>query len=179
MHSQRWRDQKQQRRLRRKLRAWKISVLLKLASLMMPQNARPIVQSLQWEMDIFVCFQLQNGKASSASAGEDINHRSVAGGKRRDLRVDVRWIQPRVDRSYSFEDQRLQPALRIHAPQRVAAVAIFVASFVDDFGKFRELRLDFSGQPRTVTGYAEDRFFFHIECSGYALRANSCELQAM
>src|SRR5258708_25673624 len=45
------RDQKQQWRSRRELQAGKISVLLELAAAMVPQNARPVIEALQWRSE--------------------------------------------------------------------------------------------------------------------------------
>ena len=62
MHVQRWRDQKQQWLLDRQLLARKISKALKLAARMMPRHPRPVVQALQWQVNVFVSFKLDHGQ---------------------------------------------------------------------------------------------------------------------
>src|SRR5215471_7150147 len=156
MHAQRRRYQKQKRRSWRKLEAVEVTVLLKFAPLMMPLHARPIIEALQWKMNVFVGFELQNRQPRLASAGQDVDHGPIRGGKCRNLRVRVRGVEPGINRCNALENQRLQPALGIHSPQRIVTIRSRIARRYNRLRKLREDRFCLWGKASLKAGHAED-----------------------
>ncbi|PYX89131.1 MAG: hypothetical protein DMG67_15810 [Acidobacteria bacterium] len=96
---------------------------------MVPLHARPVVESLQRQVDIFIRFQFQHSQASLAGRGQHIDHGAVAGGKCRHLGVHESRIKRRIHGGDVPDDQRLQPALRLHAPESMVVVAVGETGF--------------------------------------------------
>ena len=64
MHMQRGRHQKQQRPFGRQLPLGKISEALELSARMVPGHPRPVVQTLQRQVDIFVGLQFDHRQSA-------------------------------------------------------------------------------------------------------------------
>ena len=104
MNVQRWRHQHQHGSVFRKLAIGKVSEFLKFVSCLMPLHSCPVIQALQWQMDILLRFQLNHGKLACASYAEYVNHRPIGGGKRRNLRIHLRGIEIAIDRGHILQD---------------------------------------------------------------------------
>src|SRR3954471_6856074 len=105
MHPQGRRNKIQKRRLVRKFLPDKIGEVLKLAALMVPLDARPIVESLKRQMNVLVGFELENRKPAALSDGENVDHCTVRGGECRHLRVDKCRVERRVDGTHVADDE--------------------------------------------------------------------------
>ena len=89
----------------------------------MPLHARPVIQALQRQMNVFVGLQLDDREPSFARQRQHIDHRPVRSRKCRNLRIDRLGFQPLVNHADVVHHQRLQPALWMHAEQAVIAAA--------------------------------------------------------
>jgi len=48
-------------------------------------------------VNIFVGFEFDHGESSIACAGQQIDHSAIGRSKRRDLPIDIAWIELRVE----------------------------------------------------------------------------------
>lgn len=87
MKTQSRRDQVDQRRRGLQLHAGEITVTLQITRLLMPADARPIVRRLQWQVQIFGGFQLQNGEAAGSGGAQKVENSVLRGGLRKNLFV--------------------------------------------------------------------------------------------
>jgi len=87
----------------------------------MPLNSRPVVQTLQRQVNVLIRFQFQDGEPSFERQRQHIDHRPVCRGKRRDLRIHGLGCKPLVDHADVGAHQRLQPPLGMHSKQPVVA----------------------------------------------------------
>jgi len=74
-------DQKQQGLSRTEFAKWKVSEALELAASMVPGHARPIVQTLQGQVNVFIGLEFDDTEPARAGDGQHINHGAVGGGK--------------------------------------------------------------------------------------------------
>jgi len=79
MHVQRRSDEQQQRRFWRQFLARKISEAPEFAPRMMPRNARPVIQPLQRQMNIFIRLQFNYGQPFLASGYQHVDHGAIGG----------------------------------------------------------------------------------------------------
>src|ERR1700684_184697 len=98
MHMQRRSHQEQQRLISAQFSPGKISKALELAASMMPGNSRPVIQSLQRQMNVFIGVEFDYRKASVSREGEHVNHGAVCRGERRHLRIETTRVQSLVHR---------------------------------------------------------------------------------
>jgi hypothetical protein len=77
---------------------------------------------------VFVGLQFNHRQPALASERKDIDHSAVGRRKRGHLRIDAFRSQTSVERLDISEHHRLQPALRMHTPERVRLGAIFVTN---------------------------------------------------
>src|SRR3569833_1383977 len=84
-----------------------------------PAYANPVVQPLHCQLQVFVSLQLNDRKPSIASHAEQIEHAAVGSCKCRHLGVHVRRIQPLDDNRQLTAEHTFQPALRLHAVERI------------------------------------------------------------
>lgn len=77
----------------------------------MPLNARPIIETLQRKVNIFISLEFNDREPSVAGQGEDIEHGAIGSGKCRDLRVMMARVKALVECSDITKNQRLEPAL--------------------------------------------------------------------
>jgi hypothetical protein len=110
-------NQKQQRVLRRKLPAGKIAVLLKLPAGVVPPHARPVVEPLQGQVDVFVSLELHDRQATVAGGRENVEHGPIRCRKSRHLQVEAAGVEALVDGADVPDDQRFEPAFRMEPPQ--------------------------------------------------------------
>ena len=98
---------------RSKVLSRKISESLKLASCLMPSHSRPVIQSLQGQVDVFIRLEFHHCQSPFASDGQHINHGAIRSRKRRHLLIQARCIKPFVHCTHILNYQRFQPALRM------------------------------------------------------------------
>src|ERR1700760_4484899 len=104
MNVQRRRDEIETRRQWRKFHAAEVTVALKLAeprvrvsslTMMMP-HANPVVETLQSEVQIVLCFELEHREPSVCSNSKKVEHAAIARTRdSRNLRVNVFGIEMR------------------------------------------------------------------------------------
>src|ERR1700690_3797757 len=127
MYAQRGRDQKEQRLLGRELAAREIPELGKLSAALVPGYTRPVIHTLQGEVDILVGLEFDDGQTPLASLRQNVDHRSIGCGKRRHLRINKVRTQPPFERYDVAGNQRFQPALGMHTPQGVILGSVLTA----------------------------------------------------
>src|ERR1019366_1610567 len=74
MHAQRRRHQHQKRLFRGDFAAREISELRKLSTALVPGHSRPVIHSLQRQVDVLVRLEFDHGQAPVASCRENVNH---------------------------------------------------------------------------------------------------------
>src|SRR5258708_9762055 len=129
----------QQRLFVRQLAAFEISETREFAAPMVPLDARPVVQPLEWEMNILVSFQFHNSQPPCLRGREHVDPRPVCGGKRWNLRIPARRLQSPIDQTHVAHHQRLQPTLGAHPPQRVLARSVWMAGIPQTMRQLHEL----------------------------------------
>src|SRR5262249_14714400 len=134
-------------------------------SAVVPLHSRPVIQALQRQVDVFVGLQFQYRQPAFACTGQHVNHGAIRGGKSRDLGINVTLVQTRIDRRHVLRNQRFQPAFRIHAPERIAALALDAPGCNDCQYKLNEGGFGLFREPRFVSRWTKDELFFHTECS--------------
>src|SRR4029077_21179450 len=83
----------------------------------MPLHARPVIQALQWQMDVFVRFQFHNDQAPFAGRGQHIEHGAIRGREGGYLGIETAVVEFLVHSSDIAYYERLQPPFRVQAPQ--------------------------------------------------------------
>src|ERR1044071_10433179 len=86
-------------------------------------------------------------------------------------------IEARVDDRDVLEPQRIQPALGIHAPERVATVALRTAGLDNGLDEFCERRCSLLVETRFISGRAKDYFFFDLKRSRSICQSRPGKLQ--
>src|SRR5271165_245160 len=122
MGSEGWSDEIEQRRRVGELTAGEVSVAHEASVLLVPAHARPVVEALEREMDVFVGFELEDGETTVKSAGEHVDHGAVGGGEGGHLRVHEATVETLVDGADVAGNERFQPALGTQAEEGVAAL---------------------------------------------------------
>src|SRR4051812_28776495 len=92
-----WSNQQQEGFLFRKLAVGKISEAFEFATGVVPGHASPIIESLQRQVDVFVCLEFKHGEASLVSGCQHVYHRPIGCGKSRNLRIDATSIEALVE----------------------------------------------------------------------------------
>ena len=105
------RDQVKHWRFVGELLSREVSKLLKFAALVVPLHARPVIEPLERQVEIFVGFEFEDGEAAGLSNSEEIDHGAIARRKRGHLRVDAISVELRVDDGDVAADDRFEPAL--------------------------------------------------------------------
>ena len=113
---QRGSHQKKQRSFVGQLAPGEISESREFSAGAVPLHARPLVKTLQWQVNIFVGFEFQHCQSSGHGRGQHVEHGAVGGGEGRDLRIKTGRIKALVERRDIFDDQRFQPAFGMHPP---------------------------------------------------------------
>jgi hypothetical protein len=54
---------------------------------MVPLDTCPVIQALQWQMNIFIRLQFNDSQAPFPRHRQNVNHGTVCGGKSRQLRT--------------------------------------------------------------------------------------------
>src|SRR5258708_24162272 len=129
----------QQRLCVRQLAAFEISEAREFAARMVPLDARPVVQPLEWEMNILVSFQFHDSQPPCLCGHEHVDHGPVCCGKRRHLGIPARRLQSPLDHTHVAHHQRLQPTLGAHPPQRALARAVSMAGMPTTIPELPEL----------------------------------------
>ncbi|MGC1449430.1 MAG: hypothetical protein WA830_05265 [Candidatus Sulfotelmatobacter sp.] len=117
----------------------------------MPRNPRPVVETLERQMDVFVGFQFDAGQAAVMRGGQHVDHGPVGGGECGNLRIEQARIQALVDDADIGHHERFQPAFGTQAEQgmlagtvgwRVSRTAVRIAGKTASYGhQERALRL--------------------------------------
>lgn len=79
-------------------------------------------------MNVFVGLEFDDGEASVAGGGENVDHGAIAGSEGWDLRIDMQTIETRVEDGDVADDQRFDPTLRHGTVNGVGAIAGVAAS---------------------------------------------------
>src|SRR5580700_8056866 len=82
-------------------------------------NASPVVDGLQGQVEVVVCFELEDGEATLTSDGEQIEQRAVGRCEGEELRVDRSIAEVGVDEREVAAENRFKPALGLEAEERV------------------------------------------------------------
>jgi hypothetical protein len=85
VESQSWRNQPYHRRFRIQFDARKIPVALKIAFALMASHSQPIIDSLNRQLNIFGCFQLDHNQAPMLCDAEQIDYAAVSRSERGNL----------------------------------------------------------------------------------------------
>ena len=88
-----------------------IAELLKLATLLQPLDAQPVVETLERKVYILLYFQLQHGKATASRCQQNIDYSPSHPRKCRDLRIDTGVQESRVKLCDIPHDHTFEPAL--------------------------------------------------------------------
>ncbi len=102
---------------RRKFSPGKVAELLELAASVMPLDAGPVIEPLEREMDILVCFQFHDRHLIRSRDGKNVEHGTVGSGEGGDLRVEAAVIQTFVDGADVAHYKRLEPAFGMQPPK--------------------------------------------------------------
>ena len=144
---------------------------------MVPFHTRPVVQPLQRQVDVFVGFQFHHRQAARMRGGEHIDHGPVRGGKRRNLRIPARRLQPPIHYTHVAHHQRLQPSLRAQTPQRILTRSIRMASIAQTMCQLRECILVMSLQNALLRAHSEHDLLSVAERSWDSTQSRAGELQ--
>src|ERR1700677_3224581 len=110
MKSQSWRNQPYHWWFWIQFDAREIPVTLKIAFTLMTPHSQPIIDSLNRQLNIFGCFQLDHNQPSMLCDAEQIDYAAVSRSERGDLRIQVFGNQMRIKSGGILQDQSLQPA---------------------------------------------------------------------
>ena len=116
MHMQSGRHQEEQRLVGAQLSSRKVSEALELAAGLVPRHSRPVVQTLQGQVNILVGLEFDDGEASLPGDGEHVDHGAIGSRKRRYLGIQTGGIQTFVHCRDVAHDQRFQPAFGMQPP---------------------------------------------------------------
>ena len=87
MHMQRGSDQEEQRLVGAQFSARKVSEALELTAGVVPRDSRPVVEALQWQVNVLIGLEFNHSEASVGGNGEHINHGAIGCRERRHLGI--------------------------------------------------------------------------------------------
>jgi len=122
MKVQRRGNQVHKRRRVLKLHVRKITIAFEIAVLEMAAHAKPIVGSLQREMNVFAGLQFQDDQAAGARDTEKVEDTVFAARFGEYLAVDISRIKRGIDAGDIFSNQRFEPALWLRAIERMTRI---------------------------------------------------------
>ncbi len=177
-----WRDQVEQRLLRRQLSIREISEARKFCAGVVPLDSRPVIEALQGQVDVFVGFEFDDGEAAVAGGGQHVEHGAVGGGECGNLRIELLRLQALVDDADVGDDQGFEPALGAQAKQRVLARAVGMAGVADGGEKLQEERevgvAVLTIEHALFSADAENDFLLAAERGRFGAHAGACKLEA-
>ena len=88
----------------------------------MKAHAQPVIDRLHHQVNVFGRFQFKNRKPAVARDSKQVDDSAIARRKRRDLRVDVPRIEPRVDARRVGGHHGFQPPFRLRPVEPVLGV---------------------------------------------------------
>src|SRR3954469_20690418 len=88
--------------LQRKLAPGEVAELLEFAALLMPPNPCPVINCLQWQMDVFIRLQLNQSQSPLARHGEYVDHGAISRRERGYLRIRPTWVELVIQRRNIF-----------------------------------------------------------------------------
>ncbi len=163
MHMQGGRDQHEQRLLRRELASREIAELRKLSAALVPQDTRPVIHALQGKVEIFVGFEFDDGQSRVTSYRENVNHRPIRCGECGNLGIHGFRPQPPIERRNVAGDERFQPALRMHSPQRMVLGTILMTDCRRQPHQIGKLRFVLQVENALLRPHAKSDFLAALE----------------
>src|SRR5579863_3091152 len=91
------RDEKEPRGDLRERDPLKIAPRGELLAIEVPLHAHPIIKRLQGQMDVLIGFYFDDGEPAVAIDAQQIDDAALAGGKLRDLSIERRRVNHRVE----------------------------------------------------------------------------------
>src|SRR5438132_1610747 len=110
MKAQCWSDQVHQRGNALQLDSAEISVAWKIALLLVPADAQPVVGRLKWQMYVLGGFQLENCQTPIPRDCQHIQNSTLTAAVCKYLRVRIPRIPGRINARDVLGDDRFQPA---------------------------------------------------------------------
>ena len=146
---------------------------------MMPGDARPVIKSLQRQVNVLIRFQFDNRQSAFASHRQNVNHRAVRGRERGYLRIAPARIELIIQGANIFDHERLQPALGMQSPPTALARSFSVTNFADAPNEPLEMRKVVAVEnPLTGSG-SKHNFRSAAEIPRLCRQSGSGKLQAM
>src|SRR5579863_8726220 len=122
MKTQRWRNEKNKRRILLQFDVRKVAAVLKVALLKMTRNSQPVVSGLQRQMDVLARLQFDDGEPAGLRDCKNVQDAALCRRFCEKLRIHESWVEARIDASYLAADNGLQPAFWLRTIQRVTHV---------------------------------------------------------